>query len=183
MSNPQLSNLQNYYMFASLATHGRCHIKTSEINSSNWSDYYEGILNLMKDGIELEEVQNFMIDVELVNDGIIQLSVFDLYFNIMMWYIVVRSNQPISGEALFFPEAMTQNAIKDYLDHYIDKIKRIVSPTELNNILDDTLYKFKDIDLFSMYISNTINLKDTIDLMSRVKEFNELIHTSVSDSK
>lgn len=183
MSNPQLSNLQNYYMFASLAAHGRCHIKTSEINSSNWSDYYEGILNLMKDGIELEEVQNFMIDVELVNDGIIQLSVFDLYFNIMMWYIVVRSNQPISGEALFFPEAMTQNAIKDYLDHYIDKIKRIVSPTELNNILDDTLYKFKDIDLFSMYISNTINLKDTIDLMSRVKEFNELIHTSVSDSK
>lgn len=183
MPNQQLFNLQNYYMFSSLASHGRCYIKTSEINTSNWSDYYEGILNLMKDGVELEEVHNFMIDVEFVDDGVIQLSVFDMYFNIMMWYIVVRSNQPITGEALFFPKAMTQDAIKDYLDKYIDKIRRVMSPIELNNILDDTLYKFKDIDLFSMYLSNTINLKDTIDLMSKVKEFDELIHTSVSDSK
>lgn len=182
--NQQLKNLQNYYMFSALPVSGRCQINTNEITLSNWSEYYDGILNLMKDGVETEEVQSYMIDVELMDsDGVIQLSVFDLYFNIMMWYIVVRGHQPINGEAVFFPKYMTKDAIKDYLDIYIDKLKTSFEPRELNNILDDTLHKFHDVDIFSFFLSNTINLKDSIDLMSKVKEFNELLHSSVSDSK
>lgn len=175
----QLQNLQNYYVFAQLVQTGNCTIHTGEITKANWNDYYEGIFNLMKDGIELPEIQRCMINVDLVNDGYIQLSVFDLYFNIIMWYLVIQCDQKITGDALFFPKSMTKNAIKDYFDRYIVKMRAIMDSTLLNNILDDTLHKINDVDEFSFYLSNTINLKDTIDLMGKCPEFDDLMHTSL----
>ena len=175
----QLPNLQNYYMFAQLIHTGKCVIHTKDITKANWNDYYEGIFNLIKDGIELEELQRCMIDVELMDDGYIQLSIFDLYFNIIMWYLPIQCNQKINGEALFFPKNMTKKYIKKYFDKYIVKMRATVDSVLLNNILDDTLHKMNDVDEFSFYLCNTINLKDTIDLMNKSKEFNNLMHTSL----
>ena len=168
-------------MFAELVQTGRMYIKTSDITLGNYNEYYNGIFNLLKDGIELPRVQQYKITVDFGNGDIINMSIFDLYYNIIMWYIVVRSNLPIDGAALFYPEHMTQKAIKKYLDKYVVKVRRMFSPKEINNILDDTLYRFSDVDVFAFYLANTINLKDTVDLMTALPEFRALLHTSLDN--
>ena len=176
-----LTNYQNYYMFAQLVQNGSMYIKTSDITINNYQDYYTGIFNVLKDGIELPYVQQLKITVDFGNNEIIKLSIFDLYYNIIMWYIVVRSGLPINGMALFYPKHMTQKAIKKYLDKYVVINRKRFSPKEINNILDDTLYRFSDVDEFSLYLANTMNLKDNVDLMSKIPEFRELLHTSLED--
>lgn len=177
-----LNNYQNYYVFADLVKNGHYYLKTSDITVNNWSDYYDGILSVMKDGIEIDAVHKWFITVDFGDGDVIDLSVFDLYFNIIMWYIVVKSGYKITGEALFFPESITQDCIKDYFDHIIDKVRTKFPPKDLNNMLDDCLHSFVDVDDFSFYISNTINLKDTIDLMNADPEFDKTMHTSLAST-
>ena len=43
--------------------------------------------------------------------------------------------------------------------------------------------KFSDVDSFSFFLANTINLKDTVDLMNNIPEFNDLVHTSLINEK
>ncbi|MBQ8130953.1 MAG: hypothetical protein IJ193_00515 [Bacilli bacterium] len=176
-----LTNYQNYFVFESLVRNGTMSIKTSDINLSNYQDYYYGIKNILKDGIELQRVQQMKITVDFGNGDIVNLSIFDLYYNIIMWYIVIRTGLVIDGGALFYPKHMTQKAIKKYLDKYVILNRKKFSPKEINNILDDTLYRFSDVDEFSFYLANTINLKDNIELMNAIPEFNDLLHTSLEN--
>ena len=186
-----LNNYQNYYMFADLVRTGKFYLRTSDITSSNWQEYYDGILNILKDNIETEEIKRFIITVDFGNNDVVDLTIFDLYFNIIMWYLVVKSGITLDGRALFCPKVINRKCIKKYFDRYIpiiverfshiykQDVKRIT--ISLNNIIDDTLSKFSDVDSFSFFLANTINLKDTIDLMNNVPEFNNLIHTSLID--
>ena len=186
-----LNNYQNYYMFADLVRTGRFYLRTSNITSSNWQEYYDGILNILKDNIETEEIKRFIITVDFGNNDVVDLTIFDLYFNIIMWHLVVKSGITLDARALFCPKIINRKCIKKYFDKYIPiiverfshiykhDVKRIT--ISLNNIIDDTLSKFSDVDSFSFFLANTINLKDTIDLMNNVPEFNNLIHTSLID--
>ena len=178
-------------MFADLVRTGKFYLRTSDITSSNWQEYYDGILNILKDNIETEEIKRFIITVDFGNNDVVDLTIFDLYFNIIMWYLVVKSGITLDGRALFCPKVINRKCIKKYFDRYIpiiverfshiykQDVKRIT--ISLNNIIDDTLSKFSDVDSFSFFLANTINLKDTIDLMNNVPEFNNLIHTSLID--
>lgn len=186
-----ITNYQNYYMFADLVRTGRYYLRTSDIDASNWQEYYDGILNILKDNIETDEIKRFVITVDFGNNDIVDLSIFDLYFNIIMWYLVIKSGITLDGSALFYPEVINRKCIKKYFDKYIPVIvekfshiyKRDVNKITvlLNNIIDDTLAKFSDVDAFSFFLANTINLKDTIDLMNNVPEFDRLVHTSLTD--
>ena len=178
-----LNNLQNYYVFQELVLNKTMTIHTKDINISNWLDYYEGIINILKDGIDLDEVHKYKITVDFGNGDIVKLSIFDLYFNIMLWFIVIRSGLELDGRALFFPKSITQKEIKKYLDKYIVLNRKRFSPIEINNIIDDTLFRFSDVDNFSFYLSGTINLKDNIELMNKIPEFNELLHISLENSR
>lgn len=188
-----LNNYQNYYMFADLVRTGKFYLRTSDITSSNWQEYYDGILNILKDNIETEEIKRFIITVDFGNNDVVDLTIFDLYFNIIMWYLVVKSGITLDGRALFCPKVINRKCIKKYFDRYIpiiverfshiykQDVKRIT--ISLNNIIDDTLSKFSDVDSFSFFLANTINLKDTIDLMNNIPEFNDLVHTSLINEK
>lgn len=174
-----LNNFKNYYVFGELVQNGTYYLRTSDITINNWPDYYNGILNIMRDGIELDCLHNWFITVDMGDGDIVDLSVFDLYFNIIMWYVVIHSDLPITGEMLYFPDAITKKNIKDYFDFIIDKVRTKIPPKKLNNIIDDCLHSYVDIDDFAFYISNTINLKDTIDLMNVDPEFDQTMHQSL----
>lgn len=186
-----LNNYQNYYMFADLVRTGNYYLRTNDINSSNWQEYYDGILNILKDNIETEEIKHFVITVDFGNNDIVDLSIFDLYFNIIMWYLVIKSGIILDANALFYPKVINRKCIKKYFDKYIPIIVERFShiykhdvnkiTISLNNIIDDTLSKFSDVDSFSFFLANTINLKDTIDLMNNLPEFDRLVHTSLID--
>lgn len=176
-----LENYQNYYVFDELVKTGKFVLDTSTITRDTWDEYYYGIKNILKDGIETEQVHNMFITIRFADGASVDLSLFDLFFNMIFWYIVIESGKPITGEYLFFPHAITQDAIKDYFDRIIVKVRENFTPKTLNNIIADTLHRFIDIDDFSFYIANTINLKDTIDLEDASPEFDKIMHTSLAD--
>lgn len=174
---------ENYYVFKELLSNGgKMLLKTSDITLSNYENYYKGLLNLLKDGIDDPNLHNMIVTVDFGFGDVVDLSIFDLYFNIIMWYMPL-CNGSINGEALFFPNNMTQDEIKKYIDKFILKMRERFSSVKLNNIITNTLHRFVDVDDFSMFFANTINLKDTIDLANRVPDFNALLHTSLKGVK
>lgn len=176
------SNEVVYFMYAELLETGHMAIKTSEINRSTWQDHYDGIMNLMKDHIETEQLQSSFVTVDFGNGDIVELSVIDLYINLIMWYPLVSLNIPITGEHLYFNECETQDTIKNFFDKYIiERYRQYIDNTVLNNILDDAVHKLIETDAFGMYLANTINLKDTIELMQANPEFNNILHTSLAN--
>ena len=116
-------------------------------------------------------------------DGdVVDLSVFDFYINLIFWYSIIKQGIRVDGRHLHFYESETQDSIKFFLDEYVINVsKKTMDSTLLNGILADTLHKFIQSDEFSMYLANTINLKDTIDLMNTNKEFYDIYHTSLAD--
>ena len=143
------SNEVVYFMYAELLETGHMAIKTSEINRSTWQDHYDGIMNLMKDHIETEQLQSSFVTVDFGNGDIVELSVIDLYINLIMWYPLVSLNIPITGEHLYFNECETQDTIKNFFDKYIiERYRQYIDNTVLNNILDDAVHKLIETDAF-----------------------------------
>ena len=56
-----LTNYKNYYMFEDFVKTKKMTLCTADITMHNWYDYYNGVLNLMKDGIETEFLQKTFI--------------------------------------------------------------------------------------------------------------------------
>ena len=156
-------------------------IRTADINQQTWQEYYDGISNLMKDYIETELVQNRYAIVDF-GDESIELYLVDLYFNIIMWHPLIQLGAAIEPKHLFFVDELTQDSIKDYFDtHIIEVYRRTVESIVLNNVLDDAVYNLLCTDAFSMYLANTINLKDTLDLMNANEEANNILHLSLKN--
>ena len=171
-----------YFQFAGILKGEIPIIRTADINQQTWQEYYDGITNLMKDYIETELVQNRYAIIDFGGGESIELYLVDLYFNIIMWHPLIQLGATIEPKHLFFVEELTQNAIKDYFDtHIIEVYRRTVDSIVLNNVLDDAVYNLLCTDAFSMYLANTINLKDTIDLMNANVEANDILHISMKN--
>ena len=78
-----LENLNNYYIYTELVKNQKMTIYTDTINIENWRNHYDGILNIMKDGIETDYVQNMFITVDFGNGDLVDLSVTDYFFNMI----------------------------------------------------------------------------------------------------
>lgn len=182
-------NLDNYYIYSTLAEQGYQKINVSDITVDNWNDHLEGIMNILRDGIETDDVQSSFVNVTFYDGLNVDLTIFDYFFNLMMWNCIIQAGGKIYGNHLFFPENITKGDIKSYIDDkFIDVYRRnkdmSSSPEEtnfaLNNMIDGTLYPFSYIDTFSFYLANTINIEDTIDLMNSNPRFNELMNVDMS---
>ena len=172
---------QNYKFYEPIAYCEHMTVHTSDINIRNWNDHYNGLLNIFKDGIDSKEIHNTTITVVFVDEITVELSIFDYFINIIMWYMLVASNTQIQAKHLFFAEEVTQDTIKSFTDRYlIDENRKKISNVVLNNIIDDALNKLHDIDLFSMYLSNTLCLEDTLALMRANPEFRECLNLDIS---
>ena len=175
-----LTNFANYGPFAEFARTGKYTLNVSDITIDTWQSYYDGILNIFKDGIETDEVQKTFIVIDF-GIATCELAMVDLFFNIIMWYLIIRTGNKIEPKHLFFSDAITGKSIKKYIDDFFIKVNRkTMSNIEMNVIISDMLHNFAAIDQFSMYFANTINLEDNIDLMRRSKEFYDIIHVDLS---
>jgi hypothetical protein len=178
-----LENLKNYNMYAEFVKNPKeFTVDVSSINMQNWNDNFTGILNILRDGIETDFVQNTFLKLDFGNNKVIDLSITDYFFNLIMWYLIVRTGEQIKPRHLFFEEAITRKAIKNYIDKFFIEVNRKkLSNIELNNIIDDTLHQYAKVDIFYAYLANTINLEDTISLMKQNDEFNNIIHADLSN--
>lgn len=175
-----LKNLNNYGPYVELITNGKIVINPANITIENYNEYFIGLLNILRDSIEDQQTHKYFITIEFESDSI-ELSIMDYYFNIIMWYLLVRTKTRIEPKHIFFDNAITKNTIKRYIDDYfINENRTKFSNIELNNIIDDTLNMYMFIDEFSFYLSNTINLEDNIELMNKHPEFYDIIHADLS---
>lgn len=177
-----LENLNNYGMFSELVQTGHLTINTDDINIANWDFYYQGCLAVMQDGIDTDFVKTAKVDIIFgETKEHCKLTLPDLYFNLIMWYMIVRSGEKLSPKHLFFNDVITRKTIKKYIDNkYIIPNRKRIDFKEINNTIDDALHNYMDVDIFSMYLANTINLEDFISLAKASPRFNELMHADLS---
>lgn len=173
--------LPQYGMYEELCSKGKQTIKTEEINIQNIDSYFYSIINILKDGIETKEVQSMMLKV-LFTDGIdVNLSIFDYVINVMFWNLPVGVNKPITSMNLVFFEDITKRSIKEFIDTtFVDVYRKEIPFIMMNNIIDSVIGKFRDLRPFQVYLANTLNLEDSIELMQKYPEFNDAVHFSTA---
>ena len=177
-----LVNFNNYGIFAELVQQGSMTIYTKDLNNGNIDKAFFDIMNILKDGIEDPFVHSMKITIVFTDGESVNLSIFDLFFNLIMWKLPLSVGDPLTSEYLFFEEAITRKTIKKYIDSkLLNKHRTTIDNLKLNNIIDDTLYKFKYIDDFSFYLFNTVNNEDTIELMNADPVFYQCLHSDLSN--
>lgn len=173
--------LENYGPYRELIENRRMIVDINSITRENWELHFNSVLNIMRDTIETDYCRNVFVTVRFKEIDI-DLSIIDYWFNLIMWYVLVRTGKEVKPYHLFFDDCLTRKTIKKYIDeNFIEENRSKLDNIELNNIIDDCLYRFSFIDEFSFYLANTINLEDFIDLMNIDNEFNQLIHADLSN--
>lgn len=177
-----LENLKNYGEYVDLIKTGYYHINTFDINDNNIDTHFMSILNIFRDGIELEEVQQMFINITFVDNVTIDLSIFDYFYNLIFWKLTTALNEDITSDRLFFVIDIKRSEIAKYINNVLIKRHRTdVSFKKLNNIIDDCLDKLKYINEFSLYFMNSLCLEDTIDLVKEFPEFANSINMDFSN--
>lgn len=174
---------ENYWIYANLIDDKFIQIHTRDITIDNWQLHHDSIFNIMLDTIELQEMRYAFINVIFDETGDdVELSIYDYWQNLIFWYLQVAVNKPIMPYHILFEKTITKRTIKNYIDKFfIPQNRETVDNITLNNIIADSMHNFVKIDAFSMYLSNTINMSDFIDLMSSNKEVYDIIHSDFSD--
>ena len=175
--------LEEYYSpYEDLVINGYQDINTKDINKENIDMLFDHAINILKDGIETPFVQNMKVHIRFVDKVDINLSIFDYLFNLMFWRLRVMIDKQIYSVHLFFPNDITQRYCKDYIDNvFIDKNRKDIDIISLNQIIDGTIGKFRQFRQFQPFLSNSLNLEDTIDLMNQYPEFWDTMHLDVSN--
>ena len=172
---------QQYFPYQELCETGRQTIFTKDLDQSNIDLHFQSIINILRDGIETSEVQSMMVHVVFEDNIEIDLSIFDYVINLMMWQLRTGIHEPIYSVHLAFFEDITKREIKNYIDNsFVDKYRKKIPFIQMNQMIDNVIGKFRDLRAFQMYLANTLNLEDTIDLMKKYPEFNETVHFDVS---
>jgi hypothetical protein len=175
-----ITNYENYGPFVDLVKNGQMELSTSNITKENYDSYFNGLLNIMRDGIETPEVQHLKITIYLEDNVTIRLTVVDTWFQLIFWTFPIFINDPITAKYFVDTRAITKKTIKSYFNQIVKEHMKDADFITLNNLIDETIYKFKYIDEFAMYLSNTVNFRDTLDLMEKYPDFNEAIHADLT---
>lgn len=174
--------LPQYSCYAELITSGIQHVDASIFTDMEVLDlHFNQILNILKDGIEKPQIHNAVLFVHFVDFEVVKLSIFDYWFNLIFWGLPVATNHPITSQYLYYYEDITQDNIAEYINTNFIKINRHnYTNLQINNIIDDIMYKFQFIDKFSLYLYNTANNEDTIALMKTDKVFWDCVHCDLT---
>lgn len=174
-----MDNYENYGPYRDLVINGYQDINTNDITIDNYDSHFYGILNIMRDGIEIPEVQSLKINITLGSGDKLRLTITDYFFNLIFWTFPIYLGKPVTPKHLIDTREITKKSIEAYFNSMISNIAEI-GFIRMNNLIDDTIYKMKFIDEFAMYLANTVNFKDTLDLMAKYPEFNQTIHADLS---
>ena len=170
-----------YYPYQELCETGRQIVFTKDLNQTNIDLHFNAIINILKDGIEQPSVQQMILHIVFEDSIDIELSIFDYVINLMMWQLRTGINEPIYSVHLVFFEDITKRNIKDYIDNsFVDKYRKKIPFMQMNQLIDNVIGRFRELRPFQMYLANTLNLEDTIELMKKYPEFNETIHFDVT---
>lgn len=173
-------NYQNYGPFVPLVENGYQEVNVADITIENYENHFTGLLNIMRDGIEQPDVQSLKIGFYLADGEYVRFTLVDAWFNMIFWTFPIYIGEPVTVKHLVDTRAITKKYIKNYFNMLIKEHSIDIDFITLNNLIDETIYKLKYIDEFAMYLANTVNFRDTLDLMEKYPEFNESIHADLT---
>ena len=177
-----LVNYQNYGIFVSIPEHRELQINTKDITKNTWSDYFYALHNVLLDGIETDLVQKYKVLITFGNRTSVRLTPVDLWINLIMWRLIIYTDQEIQPKHLIFSKYITKKTLKNFIDEFcIEVNKRNIPNTILNGIISDCLKEISKIDSFSFYLANTFNLEDFYSLMKQNPEFKDLMHPDLDN--
>ena len=177
-----LVNYQNYGVFVSIPEHRDLQINTRDITKNTWSDYFYALHNVLLDGIETDLVQKYKVLITFGNRISVRLTPVDLWINLIMWRLIIYTDQEIQPKHLIFSKHITKKTLKNFIDEFcIEVNKKNIPNTILNGIISDCLKEISKIDSFSFYLANTFNLEDFYSLMRQNPEFKDLMHPDLDN--
>lgn len=152
-------------------------ICTNDITAETYEYFYDSLVNLLRDGIEREDINRRFIHVIYADGVMLDLVPTNLHITLIMWYLLVATKTPICARHTFWRDDYTQDEIKDYIDDFfIEPNRRVYSNRFINNTIADMQYRFHDIDDFALYMGNTVNLEDSAELMLLDPEYAECLY-------
>lgn len=177
-----LVNYENYGIYNEILKTGTITINTKDINKNTWREYFNTCTNILLDGIERDIIQKCFVTIDFGNNINCRLSLIDYWFNLIMWYGIIYTDQTIQPKHVFYDKHIDGKSIKRYIDKfYIEINRKKFNITYLNNVIADTLKEFVLVDKFAFFLCNTFNLEDTVALMNKSEEFNQLMHYDFSN--
>lgn len=177
-----LVNWENYGIYVAIPQYTNLFINTKDITKNTWNDYFYPLHNVLLDGIETDLIQKYKITVSFGDKITIRLSPVDLWINLIMWRLIIYTDQEIQPKHLIFSKFITKKTLKTFIDNFCIEInKRRIPNTQLNGIISDCLKEISKIDDFSFYLANTFNLEDFYSLMKESPEFNRLMHPDLTE--
>lgn len=195
-----LINYKNYYVYANsiMNRDNMIEVYVPEITISNIDDHIDAIHAILKDGCETDYIHELNIHIKWESASC-NLSIVDYWYNLMMWYMILKTDQKIRPHHIFtgssayipdiayekdkiYPYELKRRDIKNYVNAYVltleNKIK--FGNKALNKIIADGLWRYAYIEDFSYYLANTINNEDDIALSKAVPQFRDLLHISLA---
>lgn len=195
-----LVNYKNYYVYANsiMNRNSTIEVYVPEITISNIDDHIDAIHAILKDGCETDYIHELNIHIKWESASC-NLSIVDYWYNLIMWYMILKTDQKIRPRHIFtgssayipdiayekdkiYPYELKRRDIKNYVNTYVltleNKIK--FGNKALNKIIADGLWRYAYIEDFSYYLANTINNEDDIALSRAVPQFRDLLHISLA---
>lgn len=170
-----------YAYYAELLNTGVQNINTSIFTSPEVLDnHFFQILAIMQDGIETEQCQTAKIYVTFVDNETVKLSIFDYWFNLIFWGLPVSVGASITSKYLWFYLDIDQDSISNYINSFLEEYRDKFENIPLNNMIDDVMFRFQYIDKFSLFLYNTANNEDTLELMRTNPAFYDAVHCDLS---
>lgn len=161
-----LINPEYYGVFRQFINTDEMTIYPTEINKVNiMPDYIDGLMNLFRDGIEQEFEHNARVIVKWTDSIYCKMNLYDLFFNLVMWKMLVELDATIQPYNIFIAENITSDTIKSWIDInvievYLDK----KDPLILNRTIYHAYKHLQDIDAFAEYLASTFNYFDFVAL-------------------
>ena len=172
-------HLENYGPYAELVENGTIDINTKDLNDSNIDQHFQWIINILNDGVEKPGIQNLSVRITFTDNITIRLFIVDYMYNLMFWSIIVSSGREIESFYYFdcVNQPITKKNIKKYIDNkFINFNLKTMDFIKLNQSIDRGIGKFRALENYQMYLANTVNLEDTIELMKKYPEFADTVH-------
>ena len=173
---------ENYGPFNAILTNGTMTLYTNDINRVTYVYYLDCIMNFMVDGVEdsiwhgAGKVRVIFSDKE---ECILTLN--DLLFNMILWYVAIKVDEPISSRFLFYDENITQKSITTYINNnFLNKNRKTYTNRFLNNVIADCTATLERIDMVAKYLADTVNLYDDVALMAACPDYWQALHTDLS---
>lgn len=174
---------KNYGPFNELLdNNGFMQLYAGDINEVTYTSYYNSLIAMMKDGIEHPYWQGQgKVRVTFTDGKACNLTLNDLFTNMIMWEAILRVGERIESKYLFMPKACNVSSISKYLNkHVVLPKKKIYSNRYLNNVLASCTDKFADSDAVAFYMADSICYHDDVLLMNKSQRYNELLHIDIS---